>query len=113
MKGQCQGSWRQIGAKSRSRKPVYYFVTTHAHSTYFRTGKQTAISITFVMTLATEILTVSRNGVGTDTNDNLDTNLQNALDINTVRTQFPGLPEGTALFNNASGTVVFKGAIER
>ena len=35
------------------------------------------------------------------------------IDVETVRACFPGLPAETALFNNASGTVVLKDAINR
>ncbi|TVY42799.1 Nonribosomal peptide synthetase [Lachnellula occidentalis] len=34
------------------------------------------------------------------------------LDINAVRKQFPGLDEGSVCFNNGSGALVYKGAIE-
>ncbi|EGX93786.1 NRPS-like enzyme, putative [Cordyceps militaris CM01] len=54
----------------------------------------------------------SHNGVSGNVNDLLDTSPQNAVNINEIRARFPGLPEGTALFNNAAGTVVLKDAIE-
>ncbi len=65
------------------------------------------------MALARKTLTASRNSISTDINTTLDTSPQNAVDIENIRARFPGLPEGTALFNNAAGTVVLRDAIER
>ena len=35
------------------------------------------------------------------------------FDIEAVRKQFPGLDKGSVCFNNGSGALVYKGAIER
>lgn len=37
----------------------------------------------------------------------------NALDVEAVRKQFPGLETGEVCMNNGSGALVYKGAIER
>ncbi|OAA72574.1 hypothetical protein ISF_01647 [Cordyceps fumosorosea ARSEF 2679] len=58
------------------------------------------------------VLETSCSGVDRSVNDTLDTSPQDAVNIAEIRARFPGLPEGTALFNNASGTVVLKDAIE-
>ena len=41
------------------------------------------------------------------------TKVRNNFDIEAVRREFPGLEQGSICFNNGSGALVYKGAIER